>query len=298
MAKKRNRRAGPESGGAVAGPVAFDVGVGLAAALAVAGLPDPAQLVGLLSVSGVAVVCVVVGAALPVAFFRLHERAKGGEEVPAGYRGGLSLAIRLVGALSVLAMWFVMPINIERSGMVPGHFGEVLFVVGLLAIVAGALACFDSPGAALAVGIGAALVGLAFSLPADVSRWLEGTGRAPALGIALAAAAVPAIAFVSRYMGRLNEISDRLEGLLSRPRARSALRVAGPFLLGTALAWWNVLYAGVVASRLEGPLATVALVALGVVPYRLLGILAPPFRPLPLATGIVAIAATLAAALA
>jgi hypothetical protein len=296
--RRKDRKKGAKDGtsSAAAGLVSFDVGVAIVAAIVALFLPEPGQVLPLLSTSGIAVLCVVVNAALPCSLIALHGRVTR-SDVGAAYRRATAFAIRLVGVIVVLGMWFAIPYGLGKSGIVSEHVDEILFVVGTIAMLSGLLAGFSSMGAAVALGTGAALLGIAFTLPADLVRWMDGVGGSPIVGIGSAVAALCLMIFLGRFVGHLEEMSRSIDAWLARPRCGRLARLAGPFLLAFAMSWWNVLYAGLLVERLDRLSAFFALMALGVVPYRLLRIIAPPVRPLPLITGLIALALSLASLL-
>ncbi len=285
----------PASSRGVAGLLSFDAGIVLAAALLPA-LVGPRALIEALSSSGVATICALVAAMLPYSLIRQHESVVGAGASP-GYTRAVALAIRLVGFVLVLGGTFVIPMNLAHAGLAPGHLDGALFVVMLIAMLGGVLAGFGNRGAGLALALGAALLGLFFSLPGDVSRWLDGRGLGPWPGIGAAAAAVALVVFVGRFVGRLDELSAALDALLARPSGAFAGRIALPFLSAVALSLWSVIYAELVVSRVSPALAIPCLVALGVAPYRVLLILSPPLRPVPILTGIASLGAWLATTL-
>jgi hypothetical protein len=288
-----NRRTSDGPAGTAYGLVSFDLGLGLAAAVFLVALPAPGALLGLLSASGLAAVCVLVMAVMPCSLMTLHGRVMAAD-CPEGYRKAASLAVRIVGVVLVLGMWFLVPYHLGK--LLPEHewFDDSLFVLGCLAILAGTLAAFGNRGAALALGGGAVLLGVLFSLPADLATWREGTGRGPVVGVAAGAVALAVLVFVGRFVGNLDALSGRLDAWLARPNGERAARVLAPFLAALAFSLWSAIYGELAVRDLPRFQAVLALVAMGVVPYRLLLALAPPLRPLPALTGLAATGAWLA----
>jgi hypothetical protein len=284
-----------ERGAHGAGMVSFDLGVVVAAAV-LSLVVRPGELIAALSTSGIAVICAIVAAVIPFSLIRQHERVRAVTSCPA-YAGAVALAIRLVGFLMVLGMLFVIPLNLKRGGIVPDFLDDLLFVVGLLAMLGGVLAGFGNRGAGLVMALGAALLGLAFCLPGDVRHWLDGSGAGPAAGIAAAAVALGILIFVGRFVNRLDELSGALDAWMARPSGGLASRIAFPFLCALAFSLWNVLYVDLFVSRIGPGLAIPALFALGIVPYRILLVVSPPLRALPVATGLLALGAYLMSAL-
>jgi hypothetical protein len=273
--------------------VSFDLGLGLAAVALLAALPAPGALLELLSASGLAAVCVLVLAVMPYSLMTMHGRVMAADCSP-GYRKTASMAVRVVGVILVLGMWFVVPYHLGRLLPEREWFDDALFVLGCLAILAGTLAAFGNRGAGLALGGGAVLLGVALSLPADLAAWQEGTGRGPLPGVVLGVASFAVLVFAGRTIGNLEALSARLDAWQARPGGARAARVLGPFLAALAFSLWSAIHGELVVRDLSRPQAILALCAMGVVPYRILLALVPPLRLLPMVTGLAATAAWLA----
>ena len=274
--------------------MSFDVGVGIAAVLFLVALPAPGQLLRLLSASGLAAISVLICAVMPYSLMTLHGRVMAAK-CSKGYRRVVSFAVKIVGIILVLGMWFVVPYNLGKLGLAYESFDSVLFVLGCIAILAGTLAAFDNLGAAITLGTGAVLLGVAFGLPADLAALREGAGPGPVVGIAIAVVAVIVLGFTGRYVNRLDELSNTIDAWLAKPSSERTTRLLAPFLLALAFSIWSAVYADLTIAGRPRLQAIMMLVVMGVVPYRILLVLVPPLRPLPVLTGVASLTAWMVA---
>jgi len=270
--------------------LSFDAGVLVAAAVLAWLVPGP-KLLGLVSLSGLGVLSTLTAAMLPFAMMRLHQRITANPD--STYVRAVALTTRVIGFFLVLGTLFVVPLNLAHWRLVPGFLDDLLFVAGLLAMLGGVLAGYGDLGAGIMLTVGATLFGLVFCLPADLSAWLAGSAVAPVAGALSLLTLVVVLVFTGRFIGRMEELSTATKAWLDRASGRFAARTALPFLGALAFSFWNVAYVDLFVARHDPFWAIPALLAMGIIPYRLVLALAPPVRPLPLATGLLAVAATL-----
>lgn len=267
--------------------IAFDIGLLVSAVpFLLPGVGNPLEL---LSLSGIVVIAVLVGTALPYSLMRLNAQVVEPPDRPT-YRRRLSFAVRLVGMVLVLGTCFVLPYNLKRHGIIPDGSDSLFFVLELLSILAGVLAGYGSLAAGLVIASGAAFLGVAFSLPGDVSAWLGGDGPGPLIGGLGAVLGIGLFVAVGRQFRDLDALSARIERALERPAVARAAATIGPFVLALALAFWNHSYGELAVVGWRGVGGTLMLVLLGVLPYRLLLLLVPPVRLVPTLTGVLALA--------
>jgi hypothetical protein len=70
-----------------------------------------------------------------------------------------------------------------------------------------------------------------------------------------------------------------------------------PFLLALTFSIWSAVYADLAIAGRPRLQAIMMLVVMGVVPYRILLVLVPPLRPLPVLTGVASLTAWMVALL-
>jgi len=291
---KKWRKAARWQPGTHAPLLAFDTGVLVAAGLIAFALPQGMALLSLFTASGLCALCILVITVMTAEIITMHDRLMAAT-CNRGYRTVISVAIRLTGILVVLGMWFLIPLNLKNSFLKDTGLDTILFIGGLMAILAGVLLGIGEKGAGIVLSMGATLLGVALSLPHDLARWAGANGRGPWFGIGLGVIALVSLIAAGRFINRLDDLGTAVEKWLAQQEGQFASRNLYPFILALGTTFWTALYAELVTRNLSGAGAVAAVIGIGVVPYRLLRLLIPPLSAVTIVTGLASLSLWLAA---